>query len=251
MRAPFPTALACLAMPLIVQAQTTPSAPRDGLHDFDAEHGTWDTHVRRLQRPLSGAGTWVEYRGTTKVTPLLDGRGNVAELRIAGDAGRIEGAALRIYQPGTGRWTIHFFNAADGELTAPLAGAFTGESARFEGDDMLGDRRIRVRFDIRRTAPDAWRFEQAFSADGGRTWEANWVAEDKRAADDKRATVPSGTKKDQVAVAEGVALRVIDTGPADRSPVAVPRRRRHDLRLAGRSGPHSHSMVAGGLDEMS
>ena len=166
----------------VADAQSPPPAVRDGRRDFDGEHGTWSTHVRRLQRPLSGAGTWVEYDGTTIVTPLLDGRANVAELRIAGPAGRIEGAALRTYHPATGRWSIHYFSASDGELTAPLEGAFEGELGRFEGDDTLGDRRIRVRFDIRRTGADAWRFEQSFSADGGRTWEANWIAEDRRLA---------------------------------------------------------------------
>jgi hypothetical protein len=136
--------------------------------------------VRRLQRPLSGSSTWVEYEGTTTVTPLLDGRANVAELRVSGPAGRIEGAALRVYEPQARRWAIHYFNAADGELTAPLSGRFEGGVGRFEGHDRLGDRPIRVRFEIRESQPGIWRFEQAFSANGGRTWEVNWIAEDKR-----------------------------------------------------------------------
>jgi hypothetical protein len=155
-------------------------SPRDGVHDFDFESGTWITHVRRLQRPLSGSSTWVEYAGTTTVTPLLDGRANVAELRVSGAAGRIEGAALRIYEAPARRWAIHYFNAGDGELTPPLYGRFEGGVGRFEGDDRLGDRAIRVRFEIREAQPGHWRFEQAFSADGGRTWEVNWIAEDRR-----------------------------------------------------------------------
>lgn len=153
---------------------------RDGRHDFEFESGTWITHVRRLQRPLSGSSTWVEYEGTTTVTPLLDGRANVAELRVSGPAGRIEGAALRVYEPQARRWAIHYFNASDGELTAPLFGRFEGGVGRFEGHDRLGHRAIRVRFEIRESQPGIWRFEQAFSADGGRTWEVNWIAEDKR-----------------------------------------------------------------------
>jgi len=45
-------------------------AQRDGQHDFDWEIGTWKTHLRRLQRPLSGSTTWVEYDGTTIVRPV-------------------------------------------------------------------------------------------------------------------------------------------------------------------------------------
>ena len=149
-------------------------------HDFDWESGAWITHVRRLQKPLSGSSTWLEYKGITTVTPVLGGRANIAELNVSGPAGRIEGAALRIYEPQARRWAIHYFSAADGELTPPLYGRFEGGVGRFEGDDRLGERAIRVRFEIRESQPGTWRFEQAFSADGGKTWEVNWVAEDRR-----------------------------------------------------------------------
>jgi hypothetical protein len=159
------------------QAATPGAAPRDGSRDFDGHIGTWKTRVRRLQRPLTGAGTWVEYEGTTVVRALIGGRANVAELSIAGPAGRIEGAALRLYQPDTGRWTIHYFSAVDGRLTPPLEGRFGDARAEFRGADTLGTRPIEVRFVIE---PDGegWRFEQAFSADAGKTWEVNWIAID-------------------------------------------------------------------------
>ena len=172
---------AALSWPALA-ATSTVGTVRDGRHDFDFEAGAWKTHVRRLQKPLSGSTSWVEYDGTTVVTPFLDGRANVAELRIAGPSGRIEGAALRIYEAQAGRWTINYFNASDGELTPPLVGRFENGVGRFEGDDRLGDRAIRVRFEIRESRPGTWRFEQAFSGDGGRTWEVNWIAEDRRPA---------------------------------------------------------------------
>jgi hypothetical protein len=79
-----------------------------------------------------------------------------------------------------GRWSIHYASAANGELTTPLYGKFERGVGRFEGPDTLGDRPILVRFEIREAKPGTWRFEQSFSADGGRTWELNWVAEDRR-----------------------------------------------------------------------
>jgi hypothetical protein len=37
-----------------------------------------------------------------------------------------------------------------------------------------------VRFIIESTSTDSCRFEQAFSPDGGSTWETNWIAVDTR-----------------------------------------------------------------------
>ena len=154
---------------------------KDHRNDFDWESGKWSTHVRRLQHPLSGSTSWVEYDGTTTVTPLLEGRANTAELRISGPSGRIEGSALRIYQPQAGRWAIHYFSTNDGELGEPVFGRFENGVGHFEGKDRMGDRPILVRFEIRESQPGHWHFEQAFSADDGRTWEINWIADDRKA----------------------------------------------------------------------
>jgi hypothetical protein len=168
-----------LAPPSFAAAPESP-VQRDGGHDFAFESGKWITHIRRLQHPLSGSTTWVEYDGTTTVTPFLEDRANVAELRVSGPAGRIEGVALRLYEPQAHRWAIHYASAVNGELTSPLYGRFEGGVGRFEGADTLGDRPILVRFEIRESRPGTWRFEQSFSGDGGRSWEVNWIAEDRR-----------------------------------------------------------------------
>ena len=172
-----------LALGLATPAAGAPGSAdhRDGRRAFAFESGRWITHVRRLDHPLSGSSTWLEYEGTTTVTSLLDGRANVAELRISGPAGRIEGVALRLYEPQAHRWAIHYASAANGELTSPLYGNFGGGVGHFEGPDRLGDKPIIVRFEIRESKPGTWRFEQSFSADDGRTWELNWIAEDRRA----------------------------------------------------------------------
>jgi len=34
----------------------------------------------------------------------------------------------------------------------------------------------------------SWRFEQAFSDDGGRTWEVNWIATDTRIREEQGGT---------------------------------------------------------------
>jgi hypothetical protein len=165
------------------QSQTPAVAPepvRDGRHDFDFEIGEWTTHLKRLQRPLSGSTTWVEYEGTTNVRAVLNGRANLAELVVQGPAGRIEGAALRLYEPESRQWTLNFFSVADGKLTPPMFGEFKDGRGVFHGQDTYNGRSILVRFVIARVTADSYRFEQAFSADAGQTWELNWIATDTR-----------------------------------------------------------------------
>jgi hypothetical protein len=189
-----PRSQAIIATP--TQVTTTPQTPaptasqtpapaaapvaRDASHDFDFEIGEWSTHVKRLQRPLSGSTTWVEYTGTTMVRGVLGRRANLAELSIEGPAGRIEGAALRLYNPGTHQWSVNYFNAADGTLTAPLFGEFRDGRGVFSGPDTFAGRAVLVRFVILKERDDRYRFEQSFSADGGEHWELNWVATDTR-----------------------------------------------------------------------
>lgn len=155
-------------------------AARDGSHDFDFEIGEWSTHVKRLQRPLSGSTTWLEYTGTTIVRGVLGRRANLAELSIEGSAGRIEGAALRLYNPETRQWSINYFSAAAGTLTAPLFGEFRDGRGTFYGQDTFAGRAVLVRFVILKENDDRYRFEQSFSADGGEHWELNWIATDSR-----------------------------------------------------------------------
>ena len=152
----------------------------DGQHDFDFEIGRWKTQLRRLQRPLSGSTTWLEYEGTSVVTKLLDGRANVVELKVQGPAGRIEGLSLRLYNPETRQWSLNFANARDGKLTTPAVGEFKNGRGEFYNDDTCNERAILVRFVITKVTDDQYRFEQSFSEDRGKTWEVNWIAIDTR-----------------------------------------------------------------------
>ncbi|HKP83324.1 MAG TPA: hypothetical protein VJT69_14940 [Pyrinomonadaceae bacterium] len=155
-------------------------AQRDGQHDFDFEIGTWKTHLRRLQRPLSGSTTWVEYEGTSVVSKVLDGRANLVELKVDGPAGRIEGLSLRLYNPQSRQWSLNFANITSGTLTPPTIGEFKDGRGEFFNQDTYNNRAILVRFVIIKNTPDQYRFEQSFSDDGGKTWELNWIAVDTR-----------------------------------------------------------------------
>ena len=181
---------ACLAIALLAsnapaqQAPTVPAAASgDGQRDFDWEIGSWKTELRRLAKPLSGSKDWIGYSGTSVVRTVLDGRANLVELRVQGPAGRIEGASLRLFDPRAGQWRLHYANARDGALTAPMHGRFRGGRGEFHGMDELDGKAILVRFVITRINADSARFEQAYSEDGGRNWETNWIAVDTRIDD--------------------------------------------------------------------
>ena len=172
-------ALTLSAMPAPAMAQQPPpaAAARDGSHDFDWEIGEWTTQLRRLQRPLSGSTTWVEYQGTTVVRPVLGGA-NLVELSVEGPAGRIEGVSLRLHDPDARQWSLNF--AGGGVLSPPVFGEFRDGRGVFFGRDTWAGRAILVRFVISDVTTDSARFEQAFSDDGGETWEVNWIAVDTR-----------------------------------------------------------------------
>ena len=158
-----------------------PATPVGSPHDFDFEHGRWHTTLRRRLHPLSGSDTWADYAGTTLVRPVLDGRENLVELDVSGPAGRLLGLSLRLFEPERRRWTLNFSNAASGTLAAPMTGGFGGgRRGVFYSAEEFDGRRVLVRFVIESTRADTCRFEQAFSADGGQTWETNWIAVDTR-----------------------------------------------------------------------
>jgi hypothetical protein len=168
-------------LPLAAAAQQSPAVAterRDGQRDFDWEIGEWTTRLSRLQRPLSGSSAWVEYQGVTVVRPVLGGAANVAELKVEGPAGRIEGLSLRLYDPDARQWSLNF--AGGGVLTPPVYGEFRNGRGVFYGQDTLGGRAILVRFIISDVTANSARFEQAFSDDGGINWEVNWIAVDTR-----------------------------------------------------------------------
>jgi hypothetical protein len=161
-------------------AVAAPAAPHDGQHDFDWEIGTWDTQLKRLRAPLSGKTDWVEYTGTSVVKAIMGGRSNLVELDVSGSAGRIAGVSLRLYQPASGRWTLHFANLANGLMTDPMEGSFKDGQGIFYGKDTVNGREVAVRFLILPMSAGQWRFEQAYSTDGGQRWETNWIAVDTR-----------------------------------------------------------------------
>jgi hypothetical protein len=153
---------------------------RDGQHDFDFEFGTWTTELSRLVSPLGGSTEWAEYRGTSEVRPIWNGAANLVELDVGGSAGRIQALSLRLYNPTTRQWSLHSASVRGGVISPPAVGRFTDGRGEFLSEEDFDGRPILVRFVISDITATSCRFEQAFSADDGASWEINWIAVDTR-----------------------------------------------------------------------
>jgi len=179
--------LLCSAVTVIPRIDTTrlqqAAAQRDGQHDFDFEIGTWKTHLSRLVHPLSGSTTWVTYEGSSVVRKIWDGRANLVELEADGAPGHIEGLSLRLYNPESHQWSLNYANSRGGSLSVPTIGGFKNGRGEFYDQEEFNGRMILVRNVWSEITADSCRFEQAFSDDGGKNWEVNWIAVDTRVKD--------------------------------------------------------------------
>lgn len=155
----------------------------DGQHDFDFELGSWKIHLKRLLHPLSGSRQWVDFDGTSATRKVWNGRAQIEEFETDGAGGHIEGLTLRTYNPQTHQWSLYWANAKDGTVVPPQVGEFKDGHGEFYGQDTLNGKLIYIRFVWTKTDTSMPHFEQAFSDDGGKTWEVNWITDQTRVKD--------------------------------------------------------------------
>jgi hypothetical protein len=162
---------------------TTSDPAAAGVHAFDFLAGRWRIRHRRLKDRLVGSEEWEEFDGRSVVWPLLDGAGNVDDNVIELPDGPYRAVSLRSYDAATDRWSIWWLDGRTPErLDPPVVGSFVDGVGTFVGEDTLRGEPILVRFVWSGITPDSARWEQAFSRDGGETWELNWVMELTRTA---------------------------------------------------------------------
>lgn len=152
------------------------AAAHDGQRDFDFEFGDWKMHLSRRLNPLTGSDTWVSYDGTSIVRKVWNGAANLGEIDLTGPTGRIQGLSLRVYNPDARQWNVHFANSGSGVLGEAMVGGFMNGRGEFYNQELFNGREIFVRFIFSDIGPKSFKLEQAFSDDGGKTWEANWLA---------------------------------------------------------------------------
>jgi hypothetical protein len=164
--------------PADTAAKTAPE--HDGGHDFDFVIGDWKAHVRRLPERLVGSTAWVEYDGISRHKKILDSNSNFEEFEVwsRDKSLHIKAQTLRLYNPESHQWSIYLLDVNQGTLgLPPVVGQFTGRKGEFYDQESWKGRAVLVRYEWTDISPKSALMQQAFSADGGKSWEVNWICE--------------------------------------------------------------------------
>ncbi len=146
--------------------------------DFDFIIGHWHVQHRRLNDRLVGCREWTEFTGTSTTRKVLRGFGNIEDNLLEFPAGSVHAIAVRSFDPTTKTWAIWWLDGrSPHHLDVPVVGRFFEGVGTFYADDVLAGRSIRVRFLWQHNPGSHPRWEQAFSQDGGQSWEVNWTME--------------------------------------------------------------------------
>jgi hypothetical protein len=90
----------------------------------------------------------------------------------------LSGLSVRLLNPATGQWSIYWASSRNGEpALPPVTGRFSGGVGMFYDEEQYEGRDITVRYKCSDITATTARWEQAFSPDGGQTWETNWTAD--------------------------------------------------------------------------
>lgn len=154
---------------------------QDGRADFDFYIGKWNVHHQLLRERLRGSQEWEECAGVAVVHKVLDGLGNFDEITVERASGRVVGMTIRLFDPHSQQWSIYWADSRAGGLQPPMFGAFQNGRGIFYNQDTLSGKKIFIRFIWSPLTENRCRWEQAFSSDGGSTWETNWIMEFQRA----------------------------------------------------------------------
>jgi hypothetical protein len=139
--------------------------------------GDWTVRHRRLRTRLSGNNVWDEFGGTLRNWPVLGGYGSVSDNVMDFPTGTVRGVGLRAYDPATQQWSSWWIDTRNPSMVGtPLRGTFAQGIGTFIGDDSLNGRSIKTRVQWSEVTAHSTRWEQASSADGGQTWETNWIS---------------------------------------------------------------------------
>lgn len=149
---------------------------RTGAEDFDFFVGDWTIRHRQLRTRLAGDTEWLEFDGAVAMRKFLNGLGNLDETEISSPRGPYHGATLRLFDPATGAWSIYWMDSRNPRIDTPMVGRFEDDGiGRFYADEDFDGRPIKARFLWTPLSQTQCRWEQAFSTDGGASWETNWT----------------------------------------------------------------------------
>jgi hypothetical protein len=150
-------------------------------HDWDWLVGRWNVRHRQLKGRLAGSTEWKEFAGTSELWLTLGGLGTVDDNFIDLPEGAYRAVGVRAFDVKTGLWSIWWLDPRNPTIEPPVMGGFKDGVGTFQNADTLNGRPIVVRYRWTDITPTSAHWQQAFSPDGGATWEPNWEMDFTRA----------------------------------------------------------------------
>lgn len=144
-------------------------------NNFDFLVGTWTSRQRPLREIFADCDEWDEFTGTTTCWSIFDGKGNIDEVHFPEKG--FGGVTLRLYDADRDEWSLYWASTRTPLALPPQVGRFVDGRGEFHADDVYNGEQIKVVFIWSGITATSARWEQAFSRDGGTTWETNWVAD--------------------------------------------------------------------------
>lgn len=174
-RSALEIALAGGAAALAGSAANAASPPAAG-GDWQFLVGRWHVRHRKLRERLVGSNDWMEFEGSCENWPILGGAANVDDNIFHTPDETYRGVGLRAYDPATKSWAIWWLDSRRADrLDVLVRGTFESGVGTFLAEDSWKGTPVTVRFRWSDITPRSAKWEQAFSTDGGATWEVNWV----------------------------------------------------------------------------
>ena len=147
-----------------------------GIRDFDFIIGRWRVRHRQLRERLASCDEWIAFDGEVTTRKILGGHGNLEEQDVPLPGDPYRAVALRAFDAASGEWSIWWLDGRyPRAIDVPVVGRFEDGVGTFYADDTFRGQRVKIRFLWFAGAVPRW--EQAFSGDGGVTWETNWTME--------------------------------------------------------------------------
>jgi hypothetical protein len=149
------------------------------------EHDDWNFlvgHWKVRNRRLTGKG-WEEFGSTLHNWPVLGGLGNVGDNVFEAPGGTYRGLSVRAFDTASRQWQSWWLDGRNPSRIAPsVRGTFANGVGTLTGEDELDRRKVLVRSRWSAMTASSAHWEQATSADGGATWQDNWIADLSRTA---------------------------------------------------------------------
>jgi hypothetical protein len=157
-------------------APTRAAVTRDGAHDFDFDVGVWHTDITRRLHPLTDSTESMKLSGTVTIRPVWGGKAQLEEIEADGPKGHWEGMSLFLYDPAAHQWSQTFIGSAAGVFSPGFVGEFHDGKGELFQQDTLDGRSVLVRAIWSDITPTSHKYEEDYSADGGKTWELSFMA---------------------------------------------------------------------------